>query len=178
MKKATKSNPLKFFNDNKAKAYKKANSEMKSFNKSLKKAQDGIQVPYAPKPQASYWFDDPNKRAAYDASSREGAARIRDNNNDPEAEREYGRLSNSYSPNGPNLDLPNEMKKLNAKYPFSEGFYEKPFIGGDNNKGWDKVRADKPAKDKRYKELGWDTEYMREPEWKKRGGVVKSKKRK
>jgi hypothetical protein len=36
-----KSNPLKTFNDNKAMAYKKAGSAMKSFKKSLPKAQDG-----------------------------------------------------------------------------------------------------------------------------------------
>jgi hypothetical protein len=170
MKKTNKPNPLTFF--------RKANeARAKLVKKSLKKAQDDIQVPYAPKPQVSYWFDDPNKRAAYDASSRKRAARIRDNNSDPEAEREYGRLSDSYSPNGPNLDLPNEMKKLNAKYPFYEGFYEKPFIGGDNNKGWDKVRADKPAKDKRYKEMDPNSEYMGEPEWKKKGGAIKRKKK-
>ena len=42
MKKKTASNPLKFFNDNKAKAYKKGGIAMKSFKKSLAKAQDGL----------------------------------------------------------------------------------------------------------------------------------------
>jgi hypothetical protein len=41
-KKATQSNPLKVFNDNKAMGYKKAGGAMKDFNKSLKKAQDGM----------------------------------------------------------------------------------------------------------------------------------------
>ena len=39
MKKKTASNPLKFFNDNKAKAYKKGGAAMKAFKKSLPKAQ-------------------------------------------------------------------------------------------------------------------------------------------
>jgi hypothetical protein len=42
MKKTTKSNPLKFFNDNKAAAYKKVNGAMNTYRKSLKKAQDGL----------------------------------------------------------------------------------------------------------------------------------------
>jgi|LakMenEpi03Aug12_release.lakeMendotaPanAssembly.Ray.scaffolds.fasta_scaffold1300270_1 hypothetical protein len=41
MKKTNNSNPLKFFNDNKAMAYKKAGGAMKDFKKSLPKAQDG-----------------------------------------------------------------------------------------------------------------------------------------
>jgi len=44
MKKTNKSNPLKTFNDNKAMAYKKAGGAMKVFKKSLKKAQDGINM--------------------------------------------------------------------------------------------------------------------------------------
>ena len=36
-----KPNPLKFFNDNRAAAYKKAGGAMKDFKKSLPKAQDG-----------------------------------------------------------------------------------------------------------------------------------------
>jgi hypothetical protein len=44
MKKTTKPNPLKTFNDNKAMAYKKAGGEMKAFKKSLTKAQNGIVV--------------------------------------------------------------------------------------------------------------------------------------
>ena len=129
----------------------------------------GFPGPYAV-PQ-EYWFDDPNKRAAYDANTRKGAARIRDNNNDPDAERDYGRLADSYSPNGPNLDLPAEMNTLNQKYPFSEGFSEVPFIGGKNNKGWDKVRAEKPAKDKSYKQMDPNSEYMGDP-YKQVGGVL------
>lgn len=39
MKKTNKSNPLKFFNDNKEMAYKKAGGEMAKFKKSLKKFQ-------------------------------------------------------------------------------------------------------------------------------------------
>ena len=174
MKKTTQSNPLKFFNDNKVMAYKKAGGQMSTYKVKLKKAQDGINVgPVAARP--SYWFDDLNKRAAADAKFRQGAARIRDNNNDPDAEKDYGRLANSYSPNGPNLDLPVEMNTLNQKYPYYEGFSEETFIGGDNNKGWDKVREMKPAKDKRYKEVSSDFEYMGEPKWKKKGGSVKSK---
>lgn len=42
MKKKTTSNPLKTFNDNKAKAYMKAGGAMKAFKKSLPKAQDGL----------------------------------------------------------------------------------------------------------------------------------------
>lgn len=42
MKKTNKPNPLKTFNDNKAMAYKKAAGAMKAFKKSLPKAQDGI----------------------------------------------------------------------------------------------------------------------------------------
>jgi hypothetical protein len=42
MKKTNKPNPLKFFNDNKAMAYKKAGGEMGAFKKSLPKAQIGI----------------------------------------------------------------------------------------------------------------------------------------
>jgi hypothetical protein len=41
-KNSAKHNPLKFFNDSKAAGYKKANSAMKTFKKSLKKAQDGL----------------------------------------------------------------------------------------------------------------------------------------
>jgi hypothetical protein len=41
MKKKTTSNPLKTFNDNKAKAYMKAGGAMKAFKKSLPKAQLG-----------------------------------------------------------------------------------------------------------------------------------------
>ena len=45
MKKTNKpSNPLKFFNDNKAMAYKKAGGAMKDFKKSLPKAQTGMNV--------------------------------------------------------------------------------------------------------------------------------------
>ena len=44
MKKTTKPNPLKTFNDNKAMAYKKAGGAMKAFKKSLTKAQNGIVV--------------------------------------------------------------------------------------------------------------------------------------
>jgi hypothetical protein len=44
MKKNNKVNPLKYFNDNKAMAYKKAGGAMKDYKKSLVKAQPGIQV--------------------------------------------------------------------------------------------------------------------------------------
>lgn len=44
MKKTNKPNPLKFFNDNKAMAYKKAGGEMAKYKVALKKAQDGITV--------------------------------------------------------------------------------------------------------------------------------------
>lgn len=46
MKKITKPNPLKVFNDNKAAAYKKAGGAMKSFKKSLVKAQSGKETPF------------------------------------------------------------------------------------------------------------------------------------
>jgi len=42
MKKKTTSNPLKTFNDNKAKAYMKAGGAMKAFKKSLLKAEEGM----------------------------------------------------------------------------------------------------------------------------------------
>jgi hypothetical protein len=42
MKKTSKPNPLKVFNDNKANAAKKAGATMSAFKKSLPKAQDGI----------------------------------------------------------------------------------------------------------------------------------------
>jgi hypothetical protein len=45
-KKVSKPNPLKAFNDNKAAAYKKAGGAMKSFKKSLPKAQTGKQTPF------------------------------------------------------------------------------------------------------------------------------------
>ena len=51
MKKTNKPNPLKTFNDNKAAAYKKASGAMKTFKKSLPKAQDGIQVQAGPLPE-------------------------------------------------------------------------------------------------------------------------------
>lgn len=41
MKKTNKENPLKFFNDNKAMAYKKAGGEMAAFRKSLKRMDNG-----------------------------------------------------------------------------------------------------------------------------------------
>jgi hypothetical protein len=44
MKKTSKPNPLKTFNNNNAMAYKKAGGEMKAFKKSLTKAQNGISV--------------------------------------------------------------------------------------------------------------------------------------
>ena len=44
MKKTIKSNPLKFFNDNKAMAYKKTGSQMSTYKVKLKKAQDGIET--------------------------------------------------------------------------------------------------------------------------------------
>jgi hypothetical protein len=44
MKKTTKPNPLKTFNDNKTMAYKKAGGAMDAFKKSLTKAQNGMSV--------------------------------------------------------------------------------------------------------------------------------------
>ena len=44
MKKTTQSNPLKFFNDNKSMAYKKAGGQMSTYKVKLKKAQDGIET--------------------------------------------------------------------------------------------------------------------------------------
>jgi hypothetical protein len=44
MKKTDKKNPLKFFNDNKAMAYKKAGGEMAAYKKSLLKANNGTIV--------------------------------------------------------------------------------------------------------------------------------------
>jgi hypothetical protein len=46
MKKKTASNPLKFFNDEKAKAYMKAGGVMKAFKKSLPTAELGQQTEY------------------------------------------------------------------------------------------------------------------------------------
>ena len=169
MKKTNKENPVTFF--------RKANeARQKNVRASIKKAQDGISVgPVAASP--SYWFDDSNKRAAADARYRLQAASIRDNNNSEDAAKEYGRLASSYSPNGPNLDLPNEMKSLNQKYPYYESFSEVPFVGGDNNKGWDAVRKNKPIKDAKYKSMGFKEGYMDEPQWKKKGGAVTRKKK-
>jgi hypothetical protein len=86
MKKTSKPNPLKTFNDNKAMAYKKAGGAMSEYKKYLKKAQDGMsfnntyqgpltesdskrldkefpstatQIPYAPsKPNMGYGTED------------------------------------------------------------------------------------------------------------------------
>jgi hypothetical protein len=44
MKKNNKVNPLKYFNDNKVAAIKKAGGEMAMFKKSLRKADNGIQM--------------------------------------------------------------------------------------------------------------------------------------
>jgi hypothetical protein len=44
MKKTSKPNALKLFNDNKANAIKKANATMSTFKKSLPKAQNGIEA--------------------------------------------------------------------------------------------------------------------------------------
>jgi hypothetical protein len=41
MKKTNKPNPLKFFNDNKAMAYKKAGGQMSQYKKALRKANNG-----------------------------------------------------------------------------------------------------------------------------------------
>jgi hypothetical protein len=46
MKKTSKPNALKLFNDNKANAIKKANATMKTFKKSLPKAQNGVSTPF------------------------------------------------------------------------------------------------------------------------------------
>jgi hypothetical protein len=46
MKKTSKPNALKVFNDNKANAIKKANATMKTFKKSLPKAQNGVSTPF------------------------------------------------------------------------------------------------------------------------------------
>lgn len=162
-----KEHPLTFF--------RKANEARQKLVKKSMGGPGSGPGPYVLAPTTAYWFDDPNKRAASDARFRQHAARVRDNNRDENAEIEYGRLANSYSPNGPNLDLPNEMKALNQKYPYYENFSEVPFKGGDNNKGWDKVRQDKPMKDEKYKKVGF--EYMKEPEWKKKGGSVKTKRK-
>lgn len=53
--KSKKTNPVKFFNDNKAMAKAKAGMEMKKFKKSLPKAQDGI---VGPKPFISAILDE------------------------------------------------------------------------------------------------------------------------
>ncbi len=46
MKKTSKPNALKLFNDNKANAIKKANATMSTFKKSLPKAQNGVNTPF------------------------------------------------------------------------------------------------------------------------------------
>jgi hypothetical protein len=53
MKKGGKPNPLKFFNDNRAKAVAKAGGAMKAYNKNLKKAKDGRSS--NPCPAGYYW---------------------------------------------------------------------------------------------------------------------------
>jgi hypothetical protein len=52
MKKTSKPNPLKTFNDNKAMAYKKAGGTMSTYKKYLKKAQDGTVVKAGPLTEA------------------------------------------------------------------------------------------------------------------------------
>jgi len=54
MKKVSKSNPLKTFNDNKAMAYKKAGGAMSAYKKSLKKAKEGKTVN---PPKGVSWID-------------------------------------------------------------------------------------------------------------------------
>ena len=173
-KKTTKPNPLKFFNDNKAMAYKKAGGEMKKFKKSLVKAQNGIAGP-----QNNYWFNSPEKRAMYDAETRLTATGERSSNYSEEAQRDYENVIKNYQPYGPIVPLEDQVAELNKKYPYYNNIIETPFKGGPMNKGWNAAykSADKSTgysrtsamKDK-YPNVG--TGLVR-----KKGGAVKRKKK-
>jgi hypothetical protein len=178
MKKTNKVNALTFFNNNKATNIKNANNTMKVFKKSLTKADDGKIIGPQNKGETNngYWFNNTEKRAMADAKSRYGASRTRDNNNDPNAEKEYGDLIKNYQPIGPVIPLENQVAELNKKYPYSEGFEEVPFKGGYNNKGWaDEYR--KANKEPYYKEKALLDPYPNVGTGfiKRKGGFVKSK---
>ena len=69
MKKTTKPNPLKTFNDNNAMAYKKAGGAMDAFKKSLRKAPDGVivdKMPILPAGKATLPLFNANNDTYYD----------------------------------------------------------------------------------------------------------------
>jgi hypothetical protein len=178
-------NPLSFFNSQKAK-------------RSLPRAQNGKIVGTQndnPPPTSftngkiigpqnkgetnnGYWFNNTEKRAMDDAKSRYYASRTRDNNNDPNAEKEYEDLIKNYQPEGPIIPLKDQVAELNQKYPYYDGFQEVPFKGGSNNKGWlneyknaDKMSyAKEDAMSNKYPNVGTGMIH-------KKGGSVKIKKK-
>lgn len=177
-------NPLGFFNSQKA----KRSVEPKQ---TLRKAQFGIPPTDPPTsnftgkmigPQnegvvdKGYWFNNLEKRAMADAKSRYGASRTRDNNNDPNAEKEYGDLIKNYQPKGPIVPLENQVAELNKKYPYSEGFEEVPYKGGYNNKGWVEDYR-KANKEPYYKEKALSDPYPNVGTGliKRKGGVIMKK---
>ena len=69
MKKTSKPNPLKFFNDNKAMANKKAGGARDAFKKSLRKAPDGVivdKMPIRPAGKATLPIFNSNNDTYYD----------------------------------------------------------------------------------------------------------------
>ena len=157
-------------------AFRKANeARQTAYKKSLPKAQTGNTVG----PQNNYWFNNPEKSAMSDAKFRQQAAGMRDNNNSEEAERDYGNLIKNYQPQGPIIPLADQVADLNKKYPYYESFEEVPFVGGKNNKGWNNVSKKLDKGDNFTKQY-----YNTDPApnvgtgmIKKKGGIVKSKKK-
>jgi hypothetical protein len=159
-------NPLGYFNSQKA----KRSAEPKQ---TLKKAQEGFIGP-----QNNYWFNNTEKRAMSDAKDRYSASRMRDNNNDENAEKEYKALIDNYQSQGPRVPLEEQVAKLNKKYPYYENFEEVSYKGGKNNKGWDNEYK-KANKESYYKEKALIDPYPNVGTGliKKKGGVIKSKKK-
>jgi hypothetical protein len=174
MKKNNKPNPLKFFNDNRAAAYKKAGGAMKNFKKSLPKAQEGIIGP-----QNNYWFNSPEKRAMRDAGSRYFAAQERSNNFDENAQRDYKALMDNYQPQGPVVPLADQVAELNKKYPYYDNLSEVEYKGGDLNKGYSAMYKKADKKDSFSREGALKDAYPNVGTGliKKKGGPVRSKKR-
>ena len=95
-KKATKPNPLKVFNDNKAMAYKKAGGAMKDFKKSLKRAQEGTEM-----------NDDLINKSGYGALKKDNA-------------KLYQNPYTTNTTDAQHLDvqkMEEELRRLNAQYP-------------------------------------------------------------
>jgi len=175
MSRDTKVNPLKVFNDNKEKAYKKAGGEMSKYKKSLTKAQPGIQVG----PQNNYWYNSTEKRAMSDAQDRYTASRQRSSNYDEDAQREYKALIDNYQPYGPIVPLADQVNELNKKYPYYDGIMETPFKGGDFNKGYDEMykKADKKDSWTREKDLSDPYPNVGIGMINKRGGAIITKRK-